>query len=88
MLAVAARRRTCRADSRYWTALAFFYVAVGVLNGQGRPTCVAIAFVIGGWGITVPGAYILAFPLHAVCRRLHWQRTAHTSCSRRVRRRV
>ena len=43
--------------------LAFFYSSMGVLDGQARPMVTVIAFVDGGWGVSVPMAYVLAFTL-------------------------
>lgn len=41
-----------------YCALSLFFSAMGVLQGQGRVAVVAIAFLIGAWGITVPLAFV------------------------------
>lgn len=52
------------------TALCFFYTSIAILGGQGRPTFVAAAFVIGGWGVSVPMAWVLGFPAGLVRARV------------------
>lgn len=53
------------------TALCFFYTSIAILGGQGRPTFVAAAFVIGGWGVSVPMAWVLGFPAGLVRARVY-----------------
>ena len=43
--------------------LAALYTAFAVLDAQARPMMQALAMVIGGWGVSVPLAYVFAFPM-------------------------
>lgn len=43
--------------------MVFFYVAMAVLAGSGRPHVVTAAFVIGAWCVCVPLAYVFGFVL-------------------------
>ena len=43
--------------------LSALYTAFAVLDAQARPMMVALAFVVGGWGVSVPLAYVFAFTL-------------------------
>ncbi len=38
--------------------IALFFTAMAILQGQARPTMVAISFVIGAWVVGVPLAYV------------------------------
>jgi MATE family multidrug resistance protein len=40
---------------------AFLYTSFATIDAQGRPAVVAVAFVIGAWGVSVPLAYVLGF---------------------------
>lgn len=51
-------------------ALSVFYTAMSVLDGQGRPGIVAVAFFVGAWLVAIPSAYVFAFVLHAHLRGL------------------
>jgi len=41
-----------------YAALTLFFVGMGVLQGQGRPGFVAVAFLVGAWGVAVPSAFV------------------------------
>ena len=43
--------------------LSALYTAFSVLDAQARPMVVALAFVIGGWMVSVPMSYVFAFTL-------------------------
>jgi multidrug resistance protein, MATE family len=47
-----------------YCALSLFFSAVGVLQGQARVTVVAVAFLIGAWGVTVPLAFVFVKKLN------------------------
>ena len=49
-----------------YALLVFFYVVMAALVAQGRSGFVAVAFVIGAWGFSVPLAYVFAFEVKAV----------------------
>ena len=44
-----------------YVVMAAFYSSMAVLTAQGRPTVIAIAFVLGGWGVSVPASYVFAY---------------------------
>lgn len=46
-----------------YMAMALFYVCMGTLQAQARPGVVAVAFLIGAWGVCIPTAYLFAFHL-------------------------
>mmetsp|Transcript_21695 Transcript_21695/g.40556 ORF Transcript_21695/g.40556 Transcript_21695/m.40556 type:complete len:565 (+) Transcript_21695:49-1743(+) len=39
--------------------MSFFYVAMAMIDAQGRPAVVAVAFLFGAWCVSVPGAYLI-----------------------------
>lgn len=48
-----------------YLALVIFYISMATLSAQGRPAFIAISFLIGAWGVSVPAAYIFAFHVDA-----------------------
>ncbi len=42
-------------------AMALFYASMATLDGQGRPMIVAVAFLLGAWGLAVPLSYVFGF---------------------------
>lgn len=62
------------------TGLCIFYTSVAVLSGQGRPTDIAVAFLVGGWLVSVPASYILSHLVQLVrARNLVWLPLAPTT---------
>lgn len=47
--------------------LSFFYAAVAALRGMGRVTALAVAFLVGGWGVAVPLSFVDVFALNLSC---------------------
>ena len=43
--------------------LSVFYTSMAVLDAQARPMVVALSFVVGAWGVSVPLSYLFAFVL-------------------------
>jgi MATE family multidrug resistance protein len=41
--------------------LSLFFTAIATLQGLGRPGVIAVAFVLGAWGVSVPLAYVFTF---------------------------
>ncbi|GBG24871.1 Protein DETOXIFICATION 19 [Hondaea fermentalgiana] len=46
-----------------FVALSLFYLSMALLDAQGRPNVVALAFFCGAWVVAVPLAYVLALVL-------------------------
>lgn len=46
-----------------YVAMALFYICMGTLQAQARPGIVAVAFLVGAWGVCIPTAYLFAFHL-------------------------
>ena len=44
-----------------YVCMAAFYSSMAVLTAQGRPGVIAVAFFLGGWGISVPTSYVFAY---------------------------
>ena len=40
--------------------LSVFFVSIATLQGQGRAIALAVSFLVGGWGVTVPVAWVLS----------------------------
>ena len=52
-----------------------FFTAIGILQGQGRPLTIAVAFVLGAWMVGVPLAYVFSHKVNLVsimCPLLWW----------------
>lgn len=47
-----------------YLALSLFFTAMAVLSGQGRPGIVAVAFIVGAWGVAVPLGYGMTYVWH------------------------
>jgi len=47
-----------------YAALSIFYTAMSVINAQGRPVIVAVAYLLGCWVVCLPLAYVFAFVCH------------------------
>jgi len=47
-----------------YLALSLFFTAMAVLSGQGRPGVVAVAFIVGAWGVAVPLGYAMTYVWH------------------------
>ena len=40
--------------------LSVFFVSIATLQGQGRAIALAFSFLVGGWGVSVPVAWVLS----------------------------
>ena len=40
--------------------LSVFFVSIATLQGQGRAIALAVSFLVGGWGVSVPVSWILS----------------------------
>jgi len=40
--------------------LSVFFVSIATLQGQGRAIALAVSFLVGGWGVSVPVSWVLS----------------------------